>query len=572
MKNINKWGLGVAVAGMMLSACTKNFEDLNKNPQVSENVPPEMLITQSEKGIVDRDFDWFYDAYSYQLQWLQFGVAAPGSSSTGLFSPTNTNDFYNAFYKGIGRNLVEIESVVAKRPEGERAQYSSLIAIAKILKVYSAWRASDANGSMPYTNAFQARSDANYTPTYDTQEKLFPLWDAELKAAVATLQSTLPTQASPGNAEIFYSGDIAKWAKAGNVLRIKLAMRVLKRTPDEAKAIIADAMSVKNGLFVSNADDWKFLSADQSFGRSGNWAMDNSPLSAGKNMLDYMQNNSDPRLNIFYEKNSYTKELIDSLIKGGAFPATAQYNDQRYIGLPANPDRRDQAADAAVFKVKRYTMKFTVNGKVQEITRTLDTVSAVQRRLFNLDAENGTNNGARYTQPILSYAEQCFMLAELSVRGIISGDPATYYNNGVEASIKAYDDMAREAKIRDYAPLAATAITDYLAKPGIAFTGSADEQLEKINIQNFLNLFKSPWEAWGAWKRTGIPKEDSKLLPLERMTVSGQPVAIPRRWALPQPTIANQTNWRNAITEMQKTGEYGNGDNDFTGRVWWDKK
>ncbi|SJZ51983.1 Starch-binding associating with outer membrane [Chitinophaga eiseniae] len=567
MKHVNKWGLGVAVAGMMLTACTKNFEDLNQNPQVSEDVPPEMLITQSEKGIVDRDFDWFYDAYTYQLQWMQFGVAAPGSSPTGLFSPTNTNDFYNAFYKGIGRNLVEMEAVVSRKPEAERAQYGNVLAIAKILKVYSAWRASDANGSMPYSNAFQARSDANFTPTYDTQEKLFPMWDTELKAAITTLQSGLSGQASPGNAEIFYSGDIAKWVKAANVLRIKLAMRQLKRTPDKATAIIKDAMAVKDGLFVNNADEWKFLSADASFARAGNWAMDNNPLSASKNMLDYMYNNNDPRLGIFYEKNSYTKELVDSLIKGGAFPASAQYNERRYFGLPASPDRRSVKADSVIFNVKRYKMTF--NGK--EVTRTVDTVSAVQRRLFDLDAENGNNNGARYTQPILSYAEQCFMLAELAVRGIITGTAETYYKNGVEASIKAYDDMGREAKIRDYAPLDAAAIAAYLDKPNVAFTGANDVLLEKINIQNFLNLFKSPWEAWGAWKRAGIPKVGG-ILPFEPMQVAGQNVVIPRRWMLPQPTIANQTNWRNAITEMQQTGEYGNADNDFTGRVWWDKK
>jgi hypothetical protein len=284
-----------------------------------------------------------------------------------------------------------------------------------------------------------------------------------------------------------------------------------------------------------------------------------------------MYNNSDPRLGIFYERNSYSKELVDSLIKGGVFPATAKYNERRYFGLPASPDRRNAPADANLFKVKRYTMTFTVDGKPEQVNRTVDTVSAVQRRLFDLEAENGNNNGARYTQPILSYAEQCFMLAELAVRGIISGSAETYYKNGVEASIKAYDDMGREAKIRDYAPLDAAAITNYLQKPDIAFTGTNDVLLEKINIQNFLNLFKSPWEAWGAWKRAGIPKVGG-ILPFEPMQVAGQTVAIPRRWALPQPTIANQTNWRNAITEMQQTGEYGNADNDFTGRVWWDKK
>ncbi|CAL1520028.1 SusD/RagB family nutrient-binding outer membrane lipoprotein [Chitinophaga sp. MM2321] len=567
MKAVNKWGIGVAVAGLMLGSCTKNFEDINTSPVISDEAPPELLITQSVKSIVDRDFDWFYDCYQYQMQWLQFATAAPGSSPTGLFSPNNTNDFYNAFYKNVGRNLVEIEDMVGRKPAEEKVQYSNMLAIAKIMKVYSAWRVADANGSIPYSEAFKARTDGNFTPAYDTQELLFATWDAELKAAVETLSSKLASQANYGANDIFYSGNESKWAKAGNVLRIKIAMRLLKRAPEKVAPIVKDAMSNTAGLFTSNDDEWKFISAAQGFARGGNWAMDNSPLSASRNMLDYMYNNNDPRLGIFYEKNSYTEALVDSLKAGGALSANATYNPRRYFGLPSSPDSRAVKADSVIFNVKRYTMVF---GK-DTITRRVDTVSSVQRRLFNLAAENAGTNGARYIQPILTYAEQCFMLSELAVRGIAQGDPKALYEKGIEASMDAYSQIGKEAKIQDYAALDAAAVQAYINTPAVAFAGATDVLLEKINIQNFLNHFKSPWEAWGAWKRTGIPKEGG-ILAFEPMKVSGQSVAVPRRWLLPQPTIANQTNWRNAIIEMQKTGEYGSNDNDFTGRVWWDKK
>lgn len=567
MKTVNKWGIGLAVAGLMLSSCTKNFADLNTSPVITQDPPPELLITQSVKSIVDRDFDWFYDAYQYQMQWMQFGVASPGTSPTGLFSPNNTNDFYNALYKNIGRNLVEIQDVVARKPQDQQAQYSNLVAIAQILKVYSSWRVSDANGSIPYTEAWQARSDANFTPIYDTQESMFATWDAELKKAVETLAAGLPTQVSYGANDIFYSGDGAKWAKAGNVLRLKIAMRLMKRAPEKVSAVAKEVLASNAGIFASNNDEWKFVSAAINFARGGNWAMDNNPLSAAKNMVDYMVDNKDPRLNLFFEKNSYTKALFDSLKLAGIYSSTAQYVDRRYVGLPSSPDKRTNAAYSNVFTVKKYAM--VING--QTINRNADTVSALQRRLFNLDAENGSNNGARYTQPILTYAEQCFMLAELAVRGMVEGDAKTYYVNGITASVNAYDAMGSLAKIQDYAPLDAAALQAYLATPAVAFTGVTDVLLEKINIQNFLNHFKSPWEAWGAWKRAGVPKVDG-ILPMEPMVSSGQTVAIPRRWALPQPSVANQTNWRNAIIEMQKTGEYGSNDNDFTGRVWWDKK
>jgi hypothetical protein len=559
MNTVNKWGISVAVAGLMLSSCTKNFADLNTSPVITDNPPPELLITQSVKSIVDRDFDWFYDAYQYQMQWMQFGTASPGSSPIGLFSPNGTNDFYNALYKNIGRNLVEIEAVVAKLPQDQQAQYSNLVAIAKIIKVYASWRVSDANGSIPYSEGWKARSDANFTPVYDNQELLFTTWDAELKKSIETLVQGLPNQVSYGANDIFYKGDAVQWAKAGNVLRMKIAMRLLKRAPEKVGPIVKEVIGSKAGLFASNEDEWKFISDPNNFARSGNWSMGN--------MLDYMYDNKDPRLGLFFEKNDITQALVDSLKAGGVFDQSAKYNERRYIGLPSSPDKRTDDAYKNVFTAKTYAMVF--DGKT--IKRNADSVSRLQRRLFDLDAEKGGSNGARYTQPILTYAEQCFMLSELVVRGLAEGDAKSYYQKGIAASVNAYDAMGKLAMIQNYAPVDAAALQAYMATPAVDFTGSTDVLLEKINIQNFLNHYKSPWEAWGAWKRTGIPKVGG-ILPFEPMVSSGQTVAIPRRWALPQPTIANQVNWRNAITEMQKTGEYGTNDNDFTGRVWWDKQ
>lgn len=568
MKAVNKWGIGVVLAGMMLSSCTKGFEDLNKSPDISDNTAPELLITQSVKSIVDRDFDWFYDNYSYQMQWMQFVTAAPNSSVATLFTPTNTNGFYGALYSNIGRNLVEIEEMVKKMPEGERGKYAQLVAIAKIIKVYSAWRVSDANGSIPYTQAWQSRYGGTVTPVYDNQETLFATWDAELKAALGTLTQGLPNQVSYGSGDIFYNGNAANWAKAGNVLRLKLAMRLLKRSPEKVGPIAKEVLASKAGLFAGVNDEWKFISASSGFARGGNWSMDGSPIVPAQNMVEYMSANNDPRLGLFFEKNSYTKTAFDSLKAGGALPAGAIYNGRRYVGLPSSPAARKSPEYALLTAKKTYVLHF--NG--QEVTVNHDTISNIQKRLFDLNQEG--NGPGRYTQPILTYAEMCFMISELSVRGIISENAEAWYQNGIYGSVFSYDKMGADANIKDYVPVKdSSVIRDYFNMPAVAFTGSSAVLLEKINIQNFLNHYKSPWEAWGAWKRADVPKVGG-ILPFEPfVSAQGLNLQVPRRWALPQPsTNDNMTNWRNAISDMQKTGEYGNDANTYTGRVWWDKQ
>ncbi|MBO9727663.1 MAG: SusD/RagB family nutrient-binding outer membrane lipoprotein [Chitinophaga sp.] len=567
MKAVNKWGIGAVLAGMMLGSCTKGFEDLNKSPNVSDNTAPELLITQSVKSIVDRDFDWFYDNYQYEMQWMQFVTAAPNSSVATLFTPTNTNDFYGALYKNIGRNLVDIEEMVKKMPEEQKGKYAQLVAIAKIIKVYASWRVSDANGSIPYTQAWTSRYGGTFTPVYDNQETLFATWDAELKAALATLTQGLQNQVSYGAGDIFYNGNAANWAKAGNVLRLKLAMRLLKRSPEKVGPIAKEVLASTAGIFSGLDDEWKFISAETNFARGGNWSMDNSPIVAAKNMVDYMNANKDPRIGLFFEKNTYTQSAFDSLKAGGALSAGAIYDGQRYVGLPSSPAQRTSATYAALFAKKTYVLN--LNGK--QVTVNHDTVSNIQKRLFDLNQEG--NGPGKYTQPILTYAEMCFMLSELSVRGIIAEDAKAWYEKGITASVNAYDKMGSLANIKDYTAVNPAAIQAYIAMPNVAFTGSTAVLLEKINIQNFLNHYKSPWEAWGAWKRADVPKVGG-ILPFEPfVSAQGTNIVVPRRWALPQPgTNDNMPNWRNAIAEMQKTGEYGNDANTFTGRVWWDKQ
>lgn len=564
MNTIYKWGAVAAV--MLLSACTKNFEELNTNPEVSPGTNPELLITASEKTLVDRDFDWFYDNYQYLMRWMQFVVAAPSSTTSGLFSPTNVNDLYSALYNQVGRNLTEINAMISKMPAETKEKYQQVAAIAQVVKVYAAWRVADANGSIPYTEAWKARDSALFTPRYDNQESLFATWDAELKSAIDILGKGLGNQVAYGAADIFYSGDVAKWGKAANVLRLKIAMRLLKRAPEKMSAVAKEVMASPAGIFTGNEDEWKFVSGSQNFARGGNWSPDNNPFVPARNLIDFMYDNADPRLRIFFKKNAFSQAATDSIKKGGGLPADAVYNPRQYVGLPSSPDAKGNAAYSRLFSnVKRYSLK--IGGKT--ISAEFDTLSKVQLRLFDMNQEG--NLSGQYTQPILTYAEMCFMLSELSLRGIIGEDAQGWYEKGVAASVKAYDKIGSLATLTDYKAVEDAEIQTYLSGAKIAFTGSNDEKLEKIGVQTVLNHFKSPWEAWGAWKRLGYPKEGG-ILPREPFVSNGVKVQIPRRWALPLPSQANNANYLQAIGDMKKTGEYGNDVNVLTGRVWWDKQ
>lgn len=563
MKAIHTLGIGALALVTLASSCTKDFENINKNPEITPEISPEQLITTSQKAMVDRDFDWFYEHYQYLMRYAQYTVSYPDGNNSGMFANPRVNDFYASFYRNIGRNLADIQQIVDKKTGDDKTYYSQVRAIATINKVYAAFRVSDVNGSIPYTEAFQARvTDGTLTPVYDSQEKLFGIFDAELKEAIAALTATGQFM-QYGTSDIFYNGDAAKWAKAANVLRLKIAMRLGKRDAEKLKSIATEVMASPAGLFTDNTDEWKFISSTN-FARGGNWNAQGNASRGGKTLVDFMYDNADPRLSLFFKKNGFTQAVFNRLKAGGAFPASAVYNPRQYVGMPESPDDRNNPAYARLFGVKSYSI--VENG--ESVTVQVDTLSTFQNRIFDLGSDG--NLEGKYTQPIMTYAEMCFMLSELSLKGIITGDAADWYNKGVTASVNAYSAVATLAPAIEYATPTAEAISAYLAKPAIAFTGTDEQKLEKIGIQQYINSFKTPWEAWGYYKLLGYPKVGG-ILNRKEFIASGVRQEVPRRWPLP---ISNQNmdNYNKAVADMQATGEYGNAVEDITGRVWWDKK
>ncbi|WP_341835108.1 SusD/RagB family nutrient-binding outer membrane lipoprotein [Chitinophaga pollutisoli] len=566
MNAMYKFGVGALALATFATACTRDFSELNTNPEIVQNMKPEQLITQSQKTMVDRDFEWFYDNYSYIMPWMQFTVAYPNGNPESIFNlVSNVNGWYSAFYTDFGRNLADIERQVAAMGGEERARYAHIAAIATVHKVWGAWRATDVNGSIPYSEALKARTEENFTPKYDTQADLYTQFDAQLKGAITALTTPAAGQVTFGTSDVFYGGDAAKWAKAANVLRLKIAMRLIKRDQEKTRAIVAEVLASPAGLFTGITEEWKFISGTNNFARGGNWAAQGFANRGGKAVIDYLYANNDPRLELFFKKNAFDQTAFNRLKAGGAFPASATWNPRQYVGMPASPDAAKAVENSRLFGVKSF--QITENGNT--VTVNYDTLSTYQNRLFDLAADGGAE--ARYTQPFASYAEMCFLISELAVRGLSTEDAQEWYVKGVKASVRSYEQMGKDAAIVDFAAIPEADIDAYLANPNVAFTGTTDVLLEKIGIQQYLNHFKQPWEAWASWKRLGYPKVGG-ILNREAFVTNGVVRETPRRWALPVPQQLNRPNWSAAVSEMMSGGEYGSAPEEITGRVWWDKK
>jgi hypothetical protein len=567
MKVIKNSVLLLALATAFQACDKQDFVDVNKSPDALTSVPPQNQFLNATIKMNETDFDAFYEHYRRVMPWMQYTTGLNGNEGPYTQNWDNFTQRYGRLYNGVGDNLNDVRMLVSKLSEEEQPRYTNMIAIADIVKAYYAFFVSDIYGSIPYSEAFQGRYGGTLQPKYDTQQMLFATLDGELKAAIATLkQAPSVSQVNLGTTyDQYYGGDAQKWVKAANALRLRLAMRVKKADAAAANAIITEVLASPAADFMeSNADGWVFK-ANAAFTGTGTGANRNpSELRAPKPMVDFMWEKKDPRIDAFFTPNGYSQTNINLLVAAGQLPAGTTVPIRRYVGSLTSPDEAATTANIRRF----YTTKRVVSGTT-EIQ--VDTLSFLQPRLFSAGyAVDGTNGTGFSYLPVITYAEYCFMRAELALGGMGSGTAKDWYEKGVVSSIQWYDEVGTGSRLTNYTAVTQAEIDTYLTQPGVAF--DAAKGLDQIASQSYLNFMKQAPEGWALWKRTGYPNPTS-VVPLPVVRYLGVALVLPRRAPLDliTDTDPNVENKRAAYAEMASLPGFGSNPADATGRVWWDK-
>jgi len=554
-----------------VSSCKKqDFIDINTNPAILDKITAEQQFMNAVIRMNQDRSEWYYDNLRGIMPWMQMATGLNGNGTSFVSESGNMRNVrFSIYYPGVGASLADVENIISKLTPEEQAGRVHQLAITNIVKAYYAFYVSDINGSIPYTEAFQGKYGGTFTPKYNKQEELFDLLDGVLKTSVEKLTATNAVpQVSFDTQDIFFKGDPNKWVRTANAIRLRMAMRLMKRDPAKMASRAKEILSNSANLMTSNLDSWVFETGP-SFAAGGDWSAQN--IRAPKGVVDYMYNNSDPRMKYFYQPNYFTRENFDAAKTQGKIPANAVYDTRRYYGVPASPDASAEPAFAKFFN--SVEIDALVKGVKTKVV--LDTLSNLQRRLFaagELDGGTGIN-----FFPMVTFADFCFMRAELAARNVTTESAKDWYERGITSSIEMYDDMSNRAKILDrqelnsYVPTKPEEITAYLTQPGVLYNPA--KGIDMIACQAYLHFFKQPNEAWALYKRTGYPNATS-VLPLEKLIAQGTEQVIPRRAALPLPGPGN-LNYQNIIdaySDMQKDPDFGQGPSDIFGRVWWDKK
>jgi len=539
------------LASLFTTSCTEDFETINVNPNVITEVDVRLLFTSSLVPMqTSRGGEYWTEGFTHFLLACQLVTGQSYAAST-----TAVNSRYNLFYSSILPNLVEMRRIIALKED--KGKYEQINAITYIPQVMMALKVSDMNGSMPYTEANKGRYESNYSPKYDNQETLYITWLKELSDAITILEKNSDNQVSFGNNDVFFGGDVTKWIKLANSLKLRIAARYQNQDVAKATEIFKEVMSDAVGPLGSTADQLVHANpAYYPFGVDGYNINIYSRHYAVGTAVEFLKSTEDPRLGIYYDKNSLLEDFRDTLTKyDKTLPDWINNNDPNimYQGGPA--DFQSKPSVSIYFG-----NQFDAGG-----SNRYQLISTVNRKFFAPTVDRGSGT---VIDVMFSYAEVCLQIAEFVQKGYgvgvdTKGSAADWYNRGLRASVTTMNEIAIAAGSTSYSNIDEM-IDVHLENPKVKFDES--DGLEKIYIQSLFNFYRNPNEAFTLARRTGYPKFNSTLLAREDMSDE-----LPRRWWTLDPGQVNRDNWNTAMTEQGFTP------NDFTitklntERIWFDK-
>jgi len=367
---------------MAVVGCKKDLTSINVNPKAPEQAPAAPFFTGAQNNFVDLQTTADYDENNFRLimQYWQQTIYVK-ESRYDLNDRQIPRQVWDYYYRDVIRDLREAKRLVPLDATLTDAVRKNQYAIAEIMEIYAWYYLVTTFGDIPYSEALDVLKPS---PKYDDDQVIFNDLLARLDVAINDLATTA---ASYGTADVLYSGNVEKWKKFANSMKLKMGMTIADADNTKAKSIVESA--VASGVFTSNADNatYKYLTS--------------AP-------------NNNPTYEFFVTDAREEDFVIASTIA----------NRMNALDDP----RRDD-----------YFTVDASNGYSGGAPGTPSDFAAFSKPSPDITATN-------YAPIILDYAEVEFLLAEAVERGYnVGGTAAEHYNNAVTASIVNWGGTATEA-------------------------------------------------------------------------------------------------------------------------------
>ncbi len=471
------------MALMACISCDTWPEDININP----NAPNGLLETESDSDVDPSVFMipmlWSTVSGFDYLAWNVIPAVCEYHGKTKSLSQGNRHKSWHAFDdSGFWVPMYSSIRVVKNlRNAALKAQDVRYEAIADIWESYTFSMITNLYGDVPYFDPISEQPPL--LSTYDPQSEIYPAILAKLKDAGEALnRSDVPINQSN---DLVFGGDILKWKKFANMLRIRLGMYMADAAPEEAKSILQEILSdTENYPIMESNDDNASFKND------------------GVERPSVLYNISKAKIEEAPFSNVFIERLIslnDPRLPIIAKPVRKVHTDPTTHVLPSNPGEVKYAGHL-------YGIT-TDNAHAAQWNGGFPFASALGDFFRKEDVTGQPLLESASTPTLIAlYSEQEFFIAEAIERGMVAGDAQMHYENAIEASFNFYGaDFTGSGYQGAYGSQGVAGLAEYLSQPDVDYNGGRDK-LTLIAEQKWLASFFLGLEPYFDHRRTMLPE------------------------------------------------------------------
>lgn len=505
MKNLYK--IFIVFGIMLLSgACTERFNEINTRPDAftQDEVSAKFFLTSPQYRLYAPDRYPYWRAHLIHVDryagHVCFGFK--GCWWSDELGYTYSSSYTDAAWNWLEGYIGGLDNFMKLTDEGGEFENQYMYAMAQIMRGLYFQMYTDLFGMIPYSEA----TDPDITlPKFDSQAQIYQGLIAELDEAMATIGSETATGVGVddvGENDIYCGGDLQKWKKLANTLKLRLALRAYGADGASfAQGAITQALAAP--LLETEADNVMMDKDNEisqwtaacygdvwyNFGLGSNWTL-------GKVLIDALRDNNDPRLPYYAQPAA-----------GGT--VTFQYPDGPEA---ANFDKRVDfitgvLTDAGVSFSRQDNPDLSVTIEMPENAYYVGqptrlngkTYDFAAYEFFSIPTEEviaAKNSGTDIrSELVMSTAESYFLQAEAAVRGIGSGNAQDLYQEGIRHAMLMWGVSSGDAQ-------------NFIDNEDMALlNGTTEQNLEKIATQRWIASYTDGFEGFAIVRDMGYPAE-----------------------------------------------------------------
>lgn len=361
MKNLSKIILTGVIATLGLTSCQRDLASLNEDQKHPSLLPSENLFATAlfqSSYYMDTPSVNFNNYRFFTQQWAE--VEYPQETQYDLVTRNQPRNYWNRMYVYTINNLRTAKANL----EGEAntpAIKANKLASLELEEIFVWETLVDTYGNVPYSDAL--KPDVTVTPKYDDAKTIYVDLIQRLNTAVASIQTS---SAGYTRGDLVYYGNMTKWIKFANSLKLRLAMNLADVDPTLSKATAEQAIAA--GVITSEADTYKFVYDGGTFLNpvyDNLVASNRDDFTPSELVINTMEARNDPRMGKWFTK-------VNGAYVGGVFGQKnlpyANFSHLNDVFRSAtNPSRLLSVTEVNFLKAEAAARGYSVGGTAEEL-------------------------------------------------------------------------------------------------------------------------------------------------------------------------------------------------------------